>query len=186
MEIFAQCPAYAVHRIFEGLGENPLFETRVAVEGVPVVGVQKTTIRTFAVSGEEETEGLRPHILGTKTPDFVHVYRGLSLMNKVFFHTSAACPRMPHLSRENLSKRLINTNTCNRSLFFAPKLREPHFGRTKALTPEQAEELRALRAAGVTLKDLMYRSRLGKTAVYRYLVQDHETYCVIGSRSSQS
>ena len=58
MEIFAQCPAYAVHRIFEGLGENPLFETRVAVEGVPVVGVQKTTIHTFTVEGEEKNEGI--------------------------------------------------------------------------------------------------------------------------------
>src|SRR5262245_48378305 len=32
---------------------------------------------------------------------------------------------MPHLSQENLSKRLVNTITCNRSLFFAPKLRDP-------------------------------------------------------------
>src|SRR5262245_11647561 len=36
---------------------------------------------------------------------------------------------MPHLSQENLSKRLVNTNTCNRSLFFAPKLREPRIVR---------------------------------------------------------
>ena len=45
--------------------------------GVPVAGVQKTTIRTFAVNSEEENEGLRPHILGTKTPDFVHIYRSI-------------------------------------------------------------------------------------------------------------
>ena len=44
-----------------------------------------------------------------------------------------------------------------------------HFGRTKALTPEQAEELRALRAEGVTLAALMRHYGLGKTAVYRYL-----------------
>jgi hypothetical protein len=74
----------------------------------------------------ERNEGLRPHILGTKTSDFVHVYRGISPTNRVFFHISAACPRMPHLSQENLSKSLVNTNTCNRLLFFAPKLREPH------------------------------------------------------------
>jgi hypothetical protein len=61
----------------------------------------------------------------TKTPDFVYVYRGISPTNRVFFHTSAACPRMPNLSQKDPSNRLVNTNTCNRSLFFASKLREP-------------------------------------------------------------
>jgi hypothetical protein len=46
--------------------------------GVPVAGVQKTTIRTFTVEGEEKNEGLRPHILVAKTPDFAHVYCGIS------------------------------------------------------------------------------------------------------------
>src|SRR2546429_4218429 len=41
-----------------------------------------------------------------------------------------------------------------------------HFGRTKALTPEQAEELCTLRAAGVTLRALIQRYNIGKTAVY--------------------
>ena len=51
-----------------------------------------------------------------------------------------------------------------------------HFGRTKALTPEQAEELRALRADGVTLAALRQRYGIGKTAVYRYLAaQDDMT-----------
>src|SRR5205823_7433423 len=45
-----------------------------------------------------------------------------------------------------------------------------HFGRTKALTTDQAEERRALRAQGVTLTALMQRYRPGKTAVYRYVV----------------
>ena len=44
-----------------------------------------------------------------------------------------------------------------------------HFGRTKALTPEQAAELRALRAEGVTLAALRQRYAIGKTALYRYL-----------------
>jgi hypothetical protein len=34
----------------------------LAENGVPVAGVQKTTIRTFMVNGEEENEGLHPHI----------------------------------------------------------------------------------------------------------------------------
>ena len=46
-----------------------------------------------------------------------------------------------------------------------------HFGRTKALSADQAEELRALRAQGVTLTALMQRYGIGKTAVYRYLVE---------------
>lgn len=45
--------------------------------GVPVARVQKTTIRTFAVNSEEENEGLRPHISGTKTPDALIGIRGL-------------------------------------------------------------------------------------------------------------
>ena len=44
-----------------------------------------------------------------------------------------------------------------------------HFGRTKALTLEQAEELRALRGAGVTLAALRHKYGIGKTALYRYL-----------------
>jgi DNA invertase Pin-like site-specific DNA recombinase len=44
-----------------------------------------------------------------------------------------------------------------------------HFGRGKALTPAQAEELRTLRAQGVTLAALMHRYAIGKTALYRYL-----------------
>src|SRR5215813_2784577 len=31
--------------------------------GVPIAGVQKTTLRTFVGNGEEENEGLRPRIL---------------------------------------------------------------------------------------------------------------------------
>jgi DNA invertase Pin-like site-specific DNA recombinase len=49
-----------------------------------------------------------------------------------------------------------------------------HFGRRKALTPEQATELRALRTAGVPLTALMRRYHLGKTAVYRYLTQGQD------------
>ena len=59
--------------------------------GVPVAGVQKTTIRTFMVEGEEKNEGLYPHIRWTKTSDFVRVYRGILPMNRVFFLTSALC-----------------------------------------------------------------------------------------------
>jgi DNA invertase Pin-like site-specific DNA recombinase len=44
-----------------------------------------------------------------------------------------------------------------------------HFGRTRALTHEQAEELRTLRADGVTLAALQQRYGIGKTALYRYL-----------------
>ena len=46
-----------------------------------------------------------------------------------------------------------------------------HFGRTKALTAEQAEELRALRGAGVTLAALQHQYGIGKTALYRYIAQ---------------
>jgi hypothetical protein len=63
----------------------------VAIEGVPVASVQETTIRGSTVKIVGKNEGLRPHILGTKTPDFAHVCCGISPMNKVFFPTSAAC-----------------------------------------------------------------------------------------------
>ena len=70
-----------------------------ALTGVPVAGVQKTTIHTFTVEGEEKTEGLHPHIRWTKTLDFVHVYRGISPMNRVFFLTSAVCLVSPTPAR---------------------------------------------------------------------------------------
>src|SRR5262245_48210217 len=59
------------------------------LDGVPVAGVPKPTIRTFPVNDEEENAGLRPHIRWTKIPDFVHVYRGISRMNWVCFPTAA-------------------------------------------------------------------------------------------------
>jgi hypothetical protein len=67
------------------------FDTLTLPHEVPVAGVQKTTIRTFTVEGEEQNEGLHPHIRWTKTPDFVHVYRGISPINRVFFLTSTVC-----------------------------------------------------------------------------------------------
>jgi hypothetical protein len=67
------------------------WQVRDRLYGVPVAGVQKTTIRTFTVNEGEENEGLRPHILVAKTPDFAHVYCGISPTNKVFFLTSAVC-----------------------------------------------------------------------------------------------
>src|SRR6266446_2163202 len=68
-----------------------LLTLSLSVIGVPVVGVQKTTIRTFTVNDGEANEGLHPHIRWTKTPDFVNVYRGISPMNGVFFPTSVVC-----------------------------------------------------------------------------------------------
>src|SRR5438094_3151936 len=47
-----------------------------------------------------------------------------------------------------------------------------HFGRSKALTREQTEELSILRAQGITLAALMQRYGIGKTAVYRYLAAE--------------
>src|SRR5262245_4036906 len=44
-----------------------------------------------------------------------------------------------------------------------------HFGRQKALTPTEADTLRSERAQGDTLRVLMRRYGLGKTALYRYL-----------------
>ena len=38
---------------------------RLKAIGVPVAGVQKTTIHTFTVKGEEENEGLRPRYAWT-------------------------------------------------------------------------------------------------------------------------
>src|SRR5215831_14404751 len=93
--------------------------------GVPVAGVQKTTICAFTVEGEEKNEGHHPHIRWTKIPDLVHVYCGISSINRVFFPTLFGLPRTPHSDCHGLSNRLINTNTSRRSLFFAPKLREP-------------------------------------------------------------
>jgi DNA invertase Pin-like site-specific DNA recombinase len=49
-----------------------------------------------------------------------------------------------------------------------------HFGRRKALTPAQVEELRTLRAEGVTLPSLMCRYSIGKNAIYRYLGKQQE------------
>jgi hypothetical protein len=73
--------------------------------GVPVVCVQETTIRGSTVKTVEENEGLCPHIQWTKTPDFVHVYRGISPINRVFFSTSAVC-----LVRATQAWRVFQTN----------------------------------------------------------------------------
>jgi hypothetical protein len=71
------------------------------------------------------SEGLHPHMRWTKTPDFVHVYRGISPMNRVFFLTSAVC-----LVRLTQARRVFHRGQHIQTLpkdrcFFAPKLREP-------------------------------------------------------------
>src|SRR5215831_12824502 len=111
--------------------------------GVPVAGVQKTTICAFTVEGEEKNEGHHPHIRWTKIPDLVHVYCGISSINRVFFPTLFGLPRTPHSDCHGLSNRLINTNTSRRSLFFAPKLREPHLqARQHILACDPADAMR--------------------------------------------
>src|SRR5215831_13215045 len=72
-------------------------------------------------------QGHHPHIRWTKIPDLVHVYCGISSINRVFFPTLFGLPRTFYSDCHGLSNRLINTNTSRRSLFFAPKLREPLF-----------------------------------------------------------
>jgi hypothetical protein len=47
----------------------------------------------------EQNEGLDPHMRWTKIPDCVHVYRGISPMNRVFFHASAVCLIRPTQAR---------------------------------------------------------------------------------------
>ena len=42
--------------------DEDLGKSGTTAEGVPVAGVQKTTIRTFAVNGEEENKGIHPRI----------------------------------------------------------------------------------------------------------------------------
>ena len=53
----------------------------------------------------EENEGLHPHIRRTKTPDFVHIYRGILPMNRVFFPTYAVC-----LLRLTQARRVFQIN----------------------------------------------------------------------------
>jgi hypothetical protein len=101
-----------------------------------LAGVQKTTIRTFTVEGEEKNEGLHPHIRWTKTPDFIHVYRGILPMNGGFLPHCCTLSRTSHPSQKSLSKRSVNTSTSKGSLFFAPKLREPQHLSTKGTINE--------------------------------------------------
>jgi hypothetical protein len=54
--------------------------------GVPVAGVQKTTIRTFTVEGEEKNEGLRPRLSWVEATDIFHVYCRILPGIWVFFH----------------------------------------------------------------------------------------------------
>jgi hypothetical protein len=58
----------------------------VGAQGVPVAGVQKTTIRTFTGNNGEENEGLRPRLSWVESPDIFHVYRRILPGIWVFFH----------------------------------------------------------------------------------------------------
>jgi len=51
----------------------------------------------------EKNEGHRPHIWWMETPGFVHVYRGILPMNRVFFPTSAVCLIRPTLRGVSLT-----------------------------------------------------------------------------------
>jgi hypothetical protein len=54
---------------------------------------KRTKNNALLMNGQtvEKNEGLHPPIRGTKISDFVHVYRGISPVNRVFFPTSAVC-----------------------------------------------------------------------------------------------
>jgi DNA invertase Pin-like site-specific DNA recombinase len=54
-----------------------------------------------------------------------------------------------------------------------------HFGRTKRLTPEEADELRQLRADGVSVAALTRRYLMTRTSVYRYLAEARLTGVVV-------
>jgi DNA invertase Pin-like site-specific DNA recombinase len=56
----------------------------------------------------------------------------------------------------------------------AARARGTRFGRRKHLTPAQAQDLRQLRAAGVSIAALCQRFALGRTALYRYLAQGRQ------------
>jgi DNA invertase Pin-like site-specific DNA recombinase len=49
------------------------------------------------------------------------------------------------------------------------KSRGVKFGQKKRLTPTEVDELKAQRAAGVLIKDLMHDYELSKASIYRYL-----------------
>ena len=57
---------HGAHHRLDDLGQDmklaPLMRHRAKDLGVPVAGVQKMTIRTSTVKGEEENEGLLPYI----------------------------------------------------------------------------------------------------------------------------
>jgi len=50
------------------------------------------------------SEGLHPHIRRTKSPDFVHVYRGILPMTRVFFLASVLCLVRPTQARRVLQR----------------------------------------------------------------------------------
>ena len=93
--------------------------------GIPVAGVTEATIRRSTVKTGEENDGLNPRITWVKIPDFFHVYRGISPVNGVFFHTVRGVLSTHHSGSDLLSKRPINTNISRELLFVVPLLREP-------------------------------------------------------------
>ena len=55
-----------------------------------------------------------------------------------------------------------------------------HFGRTKRLTPEEADELQRLRADGMSVAALTRRYRMTRTSIYRYLAEAERMVCHMG------
>jgi len=114
----------------------------------------RSTLHLCQIADHLARKGVHPHVLdqevNTHTPTGRLIFNMLAVIAQ--FKTELRAERQ----REGITKA---------------KRAGVHCGRTKALTREQADELRALRAEGVTLTALMQRYRIGKTAVYRYLRQ---------------
>ena len=94
-------------------------------EGVPVAGVQKTTIHGPTVETVEANAGLRPHYAWAASAPIFHVDRCMVLVIWVCFHTfdGGLCPKKTGwvIVHEPSAK----TPTAKRSLFRVPQLREP-------------------------------------------------------------
>ena len=80
-----------------------------------------TENRVKGVAGKRRPS---PTHTGDENPDFVHVYRGISPTNRVFFHTSAACPVAPHQTACHYPKLSLGHGKISR--FYQREMRVRH------------------------------------------------------------
>lgn len=117
----------------------------------------RSTLHLCKIASQLESDGVALQVLDQSIDT-------TSATGRLLFNMLAAIAQF-----ENELRKERQTDGINKA-----KARGVKFGRQPALSPEQVEELRALREQGAMIRELMEKYSISKATTYRYLAEDED------------